>query len=211
VPVQGRSVRAPARAEDRRGRRIRHGLVAAGELEDRRRRQVRRVRGGVRCLLCPLASVDLPLDRRLVRRCRHGRLPAQRDVFVEVREREVGHGVVERRGPRQEQEPDEAAEARREPSDLDDRPARDVEDAGAQVPLQPEQLRSVHAAKGLACVVDPRSAEVIGAVSVDVDTTPEHLHQLHQVDHGLAEAVAVRDQRVRRGGVDAGGAPFFSR
>ena len=168
-------------------------------------RDVRRPALGVPRLLGPLGVVQEVLDRLgAVDGVDHDRLALERHVLVEV-DPVDRRGVVE--AACQQRQPDEAAEARREACDLDDRAAGDVRHAGMDRRLETEQLDAVDAAERLAGVVDARRAQVGRAVPVDVDTALQHVRQLHEVDHRLAQAVTVRDDRaVRRvdalGGVD---------
>ena len=83
-------------------------------------------------------------------------------------------------------------------------PPAHVRDAGADRRLEAEQLDAVDAAERLARVVDPGRAQVGRAVAVDVDAGLEHVDELIEVEHGLAQPVAVRDDRAA-GGVDAFG------
>ena len=69
--------------------------------------------------------------------------------------------------------------------------------------LDGHEGRPVDAAERLAEVGDPAAVEVALAVAVDVDADLDLPHELEQVDHGLAQAVPVADERVRRGGVHA--------
>ena len=174
VPEVRRPVLEPAGTDERRRRRVRHGLVALRELDDHRLRRragqrlrpdVRRPRDGIRRRLRPDVVVEHVLDRVSARhRVDEDRLAAERHVLVEVRERRVRHRVVERRHASRERDPDERPERRRQPRDLGDRAARDVHDARVHCRLDAEERRAVDAAERLAEVRDLRRVE-IGAPS----------------------------------------------
>src|SRR5438093_1874881 len=128
---------------------------------------------------------------------------AKLEFYAERRERCVRNRFEERRVPRDQGAPDQRPEPRAQPGDLEDRPARHVRDAGVDVRLEPEELHAVDAAERLAGVGDPRAAQVGRPVAVDVDAAPDHLHELHQVDRRLAQAVAAADERLRANGAHA--------
>ena len=158
------------------------------------------VGGRVAGLLRPLRPLEQLLDRARPRhRVDQRRQVAQRHVLVPVERRQVD----QRRRPAEQVQRHEPAERGAQPRDLDDRAAGNVRHAEPDVRLDGEELRPVDAAERLARVRDPRRVEVAGAVAVDVHPDLDLAHELHQVDDGLSEAVAVRDQRVRREGVDA--------
>ena len=63
---------------------------------------------------------------------------------------------------------------------------------GVHVGLEREELRAVDAAEGLAEVEIRHGSRSAVAVAVDVHTDLDLADELHQVDHRLAEPVAVR-------------------
>ena len=69
---------------------------------------------------------------------------------------------------------------------------------GADVRLDGEELRAVDAAERLAEVVDPRRVEVARPAPSTSIADLDHAHELHQVDHRLAQAVAAADEPLRR-------------
>ena len=145
VAEEGRMVVQITRAQDRAQRRVRHGLVALGELENdrlgahagqRALHDVRRVRDGVAGLCRPLDVVDDQLDGRGRRvRVDDGRQVAKRDVLLELRHDgagcriECGWTVGEARHARGQGDADEKAERRAQTRDFDDGPARHVGNA----------------------------------------------------------------------------------
>jgi hypothetical protein len=84
-------------------------------------------------------------------------------------------------------------------------PPGTVEHPGADPALQSEQLCAVDAAERLSGVVDRPCAHVVEPVRVDVHALTQHVHELHQVDRCLAQAVSGSDQPERPHRTDAFG------
>src|SRR5262249_62233076 len=70
-----------------------------------------------------------------------------------------------------------------------------VEDARPRERIHGHEQRAVDAAEGLAGVVDARAVEIGLAVTVHVHAVANGADELHQVGHGLAQAVAAADER----------------
>src|SRR5262249_40455098 len=170
VTEEGRAVGQLPGAEDGRRGRVRHGLIALGELDDDGRRidlverllpQMRRVRDRVARLRDPFARFEGLLDGH---RARDGvddrRLIAQRNVLVEAPRRwRERAGIAERWNPGEEREADQRTKRRAQPRDLDDRSPRDVRDTGSNGVLESQELYAVDAAERLAGVVDALAAD----------------------------------------------------
>ena len=206
--------------QDRAGGRVGHGHVSLGKLHDhrlgrtawqRRLADQRRVRHRVSALLHPLEAVQHLRNRggawHVVDDWRQ---IAQRHVFIEVqieRHRHVGcRRQVEQlrlaRGQAGRSQEAEHAESRH----LGNRAAGHVRHTGLDIGFNPQQLGAVDAAKRLTRVVNALRVEIGCAVTVNVDANLDLPHQLHQVDHGLAQAVPAADDGARRRGVHAFGA-----
>ena len=207
VAEERRATGQLAGTQDRARGRVRHGLVAAGELDDHpAARHERRIGGRVGGLLRPLASGRSASGSRMRRApCRPGSARSRSGMFS-LKLSSPAFGGARCRGSGVRVSSDKPTRIRK----LGDRraismigPPGTFGTPARMSGSSAEQRHAVDAAERLAGVVDPRRAQVGGSVPVDVDSGLEHLHELHQVDRGLAQAVAVADQRVRRRGVHA--------
>ena len=169
-----------------------------------------RIRSRVAGLLHPLEAFQHLLDRnRPWHRVDHCRQIAKRHVLVEVqveRHRHAGcrREVEQLRLPGRQRncgQETEEPEARH----FGDRTAGYIWHAGFQRAFHAQEHGAVDTAKGLAGVIDAVAIEVGASVTVHVDAHLDLSHQLHQVDHGLAQAIAAGDGGLGCPGVDAFG------